>query len=197
MLSGIMIVLDEEECVARALDSFVAYMDEVIVVDGGSKDRTKEIVSSYEKVQLYERAWTDDYSEQRNFALEKTKGDWIFYLDADEYILPYVGRNLKRLMELDFDAVAFIYKNFVDGWMTNLFDENWHVKLFRNYCRFAGKYHESPNGYKSMRRCNLEIYHDKTLQQQRLDDMHYWDLGQIPPEGWVKEDGKWVYKPSG
>src|ERR1700740_3223907 len=84
-ISGIIITLNEEENVNKALES-LNFCDEIIVVDGGSTDKTVDIVDKNPKVILFERHLESDYSAQRNFALSKALGDWIIFLDADEII---------------------------------------------------------------------------------------------------------------
>jgi len=195
MLSACMIVLDEEECIVRALDSIHPYVDEVVIVDGGSKDRTKEIVSTYSKVSLLENPWPDDFSVQRNLAIEHAKGDWIFSLDADEYIMPYTGIMLRGLTVYnECDAYKFSYKHFLDGNFLNQFDPEYHVKMFRNYCRYIGEKHEAVRYYKyEPVIVNMEIWHEKTMTWQMKDNQRYWNMGQTPDPGWVKESGVWVF----
>ena len=101
MLSGCMIVLDEEECIQRSVASIHEYVDEIIVVDGGSTDHTIDILNTFPKVRIIHNPWPKDYSIQRNLAIESAKGEWIFVLDADEYILPYVGQFLQHLLVKD------------------------------------------------------------------------------------------------
>jgi len=186
-----MIVLNEEECIERSLNSIIPYVDDAVIIDGGSTDNTLEILSRF-NVKIIHNAWADNYSIQRNLSLTFAESEWIFVLDADEYVLPYVGENLRNLINTDYDSFTFIYKNFLDGKLTNLLWYDSHIKLFRNYCKFEGRYHEQLTGYKNLGTSNLDIYHDKKLVWQQKDNEHYWDLGQLPPPGWVKECGVWI-----
>ncbi len=84
-LSLAMIVKNEEEHIARCLESVRGIVDEIIVVDTGSTDKTKEIAKSY-GASVYDFEWVNDFSAARNFSIQKSTGDWNLFLDADEYI---------------------------------------------------------------------------------------------------------------
>ena len=81
-LSACLITLNEEHNLPRALASLEGIADEIIVVDSGSTDKTASIAREH-GVALFERAWTN-YSEQKNFAAECAKNEWVFSMDADE-----------------------------------------------------------------------------------------------------------------
>ena len=68
----------------RSLDSVKDYVDEIVVVDTGSTDNTIEVAKSY-GAKVFESPWNNDFSTPRNMALENATGDWIIFLDADEY----------------------------------------------------------------------------------------------------------------
>lgn len=95
-ISLCMIVKNEEAVLARCLDSFHAAADEIIIVDTGSDDRTKEIAARYTD-KLYDFPWNNDFSAARNFAFSKSSCDYILSCDADEVI---DGENLLRLERL-------------------------------------------------------------------------------------------------
>jgi tetratricopeptide (TPR) repeat protein len=82
-----MIIKNEEEHLARCLHSAKPVVSEMIVVDTGSTDRSKEIAKAF-GARVFEIAWEDDFSIARNFSLSKASGDWIFVLDADEMVSP-------------------------------------------------------------------------------------------------------------
>jgi GT2 family glycosyltransferase/SAM-dependent methyltransferase/predicted Zn-dependent protease len=84
-LSLCMIVKNEEKNLARCLKSVRGVVDEMIVVDTGSTDKTMDIARAF-GARIYEFPWTGDFSAARNLSLEKATGDWIFVLDADEVI---------------------------------------------------------------------------------------------------------------
>lgn len=84
-LSQCMIVKDEEENIRRALSWGKDAVWEQIVVDTGSSDRTAEIAGQM-GARVYHFPWRDDFSAAKNFAIQQAKGDWIAFLDADEYL---------------------------------------------------------------------------------------------------------------
>ena len=86
-LSLCMIVRNEEDVIERCLKATLSFVDEIIVVDTGSTDKTKEIVSQYTS-NLYDFKWIDDFSAARNFSFSKATGDYIMWLDADDIITP-------------------------------------------------------------------------------------------------------------
>ena len=84
-LSLCMIVRDEEDVLGRCLESVKDLADEIIIVDTGSSDRTKEIAAYYTD-RIYDFEWCDDFSAARNFAFSKGTKDFLMWLDADDVI---------------------------------------------------------------------------------------------------------------
>jgi hypothetical protein len=82
-LSATLIVRDESKVIEGCLESLVGRVDEIILVDTGSRDDTLEKAARF-PITLHHFAWCDDFSAARNFALEQARGDWILYIDADE-----------------------------------------------------------------------------------------------------------------
>lgn len=81
-----MIVKNEENSLSKCLNSIKDIVSEIIVIDTGSTDKTKEIAISF-GAKIYDFEWIDDFSAARNFAINKTTKEWIIcHLDADEYI---------------------------------------------------------------------------------------------------------------
>ncbi|MCI8360359.1 MAG: glycosyltransferase [Clostridiales bacterium] len=86
-ISLCMIVRDEEAVLDRCLASAAALADEIVIVDTGSADRTKEIAGRYTD-RIYDFAWIDDFSAARNFSFSKGTKDYLMWLDADDVIEP-------------------------------------------------------------------------------------------------------------
>ena len=82
-----MIVRDEESRLPACLESIRPAVDEIVIVDTGSTDRTVEIARSFgARVEVH--PWQGDFSQARNIALELACGTWILYIDADERLRP-------------------------------------------------------------------------------------------------------------
>ena len=84
MISAVILTKNEEKNIIDCLES-VSFCDEIIVIDDNSEDRTTDIVKKA-GASVYTRALEGNFSAQRNFGLEKAKGDWIFFVDADERV---------------------------------------------------------------------------------------------------------------
>lgn len=97
-ISLCMVVKNEEEVLARCLNSAREITDEIIVVDAGSADRTKEIAKEYTD-KIYDFTWTDDFSAARNFSFAQATGEYILWLDADDVILDADKSEFLRLKE--------------------------------------------------------------------------------------------------
>lgn len=94
---------NEERHIKNCLAPLSAYPFEIVYVDTGSADHTKEIAASYTD-KIYDFTWIDDFSAARNFALEKAAHEYVLFLDCDEY-----------LTELDGDALLLAVKTHPDG----------------------------------------------------------------------------------
>ena len=84
-ISLCMIVKNEEKVLSRCLDSLKGLMDEIIIVDTGSTDRTKEIARQYTD-KVYDFFWCEDFAAARNFSFSKATMEYIYAPDADEYL---------------------------------------------------------------------------------------------------------------
>lgn len=84
-ISLCMIVKNEEQVLGRCLESVQGLVDEIIIVDTGSEDRTVEIARQYTPY-VYEIPWRDDFAQARNFSFSKATGDYCMWLDADDVI---------------------------------------------------------------------------------------------------------------
>ncbi|MBD3879068.1 MAG: glycosyltransferase [Quinella sp. 1Q5] len=97
-ISACYIVKDAAEDLRRSLESVKGYVDEIIVVDTGSADSTVEVAEAFGARILHE-PWQDDFATPRNVALCEASGDWIVFLDADEYFIDDTAKNLKRIIK--------------------------------------------------------------------------------------------------
>ena len=96
-ISACVITKNEEKNMERWLAYAKVLADEIIVVDTGSTDRTTAIAREHGAV-VYFFAWENDFAEAKNFAIEKAAGNWIAFLDADEYFLPEDCGKVRELL---------------------------------------------------------------------------------------------------
>jgi tetratricopeptide (TPR) repeat protein len=139
-----MIVRNEEAMLPGCLDSVRGAVDEIVVVDTGSTDRTKEIARAA-GARLADFAWCDDFSAARNASLDVARAAWILYLDADERLSPGQADGLRALCLME-DADAYLVT--ITGNHTlaagSVRHANAYPRLFRNRpgIRFSGRVHE-------------------------------------------------------
>jgi len=121
-----MIVKNEERHLTRCLLSAKQIVDEIIVVDTGSIDRTKEIAKAF-GARVFDFVWENDFSAARNFSIAQASGKWIFVLDADEVVSHKDYNAFKELIIKDSSepvAYSIITRNYTlltntVGWHAN------------------------------------------------------------------------------
>jgi len=191
-LSACLISLDSEEWIDLTLQSIIDVVDEIIIVDGGSTDRTLEIIDSFDnnKIKVFHRKWNDDWGDQRQFALDNATGDWILQIDTDE-ILDDSGFQLRDLAESDTtDCYNLQYIHFIRDFGHIDTTVPTHIGLHRFFKKLLSvKY---PNGMHELAMSNewreakdvpIKIWHlgytrsiktimDKIKQQRLYSKMH-------------------------
>ncbi|WP_346353558.1 glycosyltransferase family 2 protein [Azotosporobacter soli] len=96
-LAVLVLTLNEEKNMKECLSS-VLFADELVVIDSGSSDRTIELAQEL-GANCYVHPMTDGFAGQRNFALQKTKAEWVLFLDADERITPEAANEIRKVVE--------------------------------------------------------------------------------------------------
>lgn len=122
-ISLCMIVKDEEKVLDRCLSSVKDIVDEIIIVDTGSTDKTKEISYKYTN-KVYDFKWIDDFSKARNFSFSKATKEYILWLDADDVILKQDKENFLKLKETLNPKIDIVMMKYNVG-----FDENGNVNF--------------------------------------------------------------------
>lgn len=144
-----MIVKNEEKNLAGCIESVIEVVDEVVIVDTGSTDRTKEIALKY-GAKIFEFAWKDDFALARNESLKHSNGRWIIYLDADERIVYPDQRTLRHMLEEALSNIGGFYctiesEHFQMDGSTEI-HRGGYPRIFRNLgfpkIRFTGRVHE-------------------------------------------------------
>jgi tetratricopeptide (TPR) repeat protein len=143
-ISLCMIVKDEEAMIGRCLQAARGAVDEIVVVDTGSTDRTVEIAESH-GARVLHHAWDGDFSAARNVSFEAATGDWVMYLDADEVLVTDDVERLRALAGRTWREAFFLTEiNHTGDLEDGTAITHDAMRLFRNRpeYRFEGRIHE-------------------------------------------------------
>lgn len=162
-LSVCMIVKNEEKNICKCLQCVKKIADEIIVVDTGSLDNTKQIARQFTD-NVYDFVWHDDFSAARNYSFSKAKCDYIMWIDADDIILQKDIDKINKLKKRRLDADVYMLKYVAS------FDENYNEifayyreRIVKNNQNFVWQdpIHEVilPRG--KIRYLDISIFHDK------------------------------------
>ncbi|WP_349254191.1 glycosyltransferase [Paenibacillus sp. RC67] len=159
-----MIVKNEEQTLDRCLSSVKGLVDEIIIVDTGSEDRTKEIAGRYTD-RLFDFTWVHDFARARNYAFSQATQDYILWLDADDVVQPHDAEKLQRLLsavQWDTDAVSMNYNIAFNeyGQVTVSSRRNRLVKREKRF-QWIGPVHEYLNVYGNIVASDISITHDR------------------------------------
>ncbi len=180
-ISLCMIVKDEEKYIERCLESVKGIFDEIVIVDTGSQDKTISIAKSF-GARIVFHQWQDNFSISRNISLEHATGDWIFILDADEWLCQKSKVLFKDLIDKKDILGYHVFRKPHPDWT-----ESTIVRMFRNLpeLRFRGIFHETLMLSEEQRdrvlMSDLKIYHEpwtekseksKSLRNIRILEKH-------------------------
>jgi glycosyltransferase involved in cell wall biosynthesis len=199
-----MIVKNEEKYLARCLASLKPVVDEIIIVDTGSTDATRDIAEVF-GAKVFDYEWNDDFAAARNHSLEKASGDWILVMDADEVVATQDHEKiLKLLRKSKSNRLAFMVmtRNYTNqynivGWEPNIKQypkeeagAGWipseKVRLFPNNraIRFEYPVHEVIGPSLAMnniqiKSCRFHVHHYGKLDEdnERQKDEQYYKIG--------------------
>ncbi len=170
-ISLCMIVKNEEENLIRCLDSVKGFIDEIIVVDTGSTDRTVEIAEGY-GAKIFYHPWEGSFSKARNYSLQYATCDWILILDADEEL---AGEDAPRLKETAKNSgcpvISFVIKNiYKDS------TQEGHAQMVRLYKNFSGVHYNGivHNAIQYSGECFYSsltvIHHGYNLSNEKMEE---------------------------
>jgi glycosyltransferase involved in cell wall biosynthesis len=140
-ISAVVICLNEADRIGRCLES-LAFCDEIVVVDSGSTDGTREIASKFTPI-VIEQPFLG-YVKQKNFALERSKHDWVVCLDADEALSPELVASIRGAVERNDGVVSGYALDRVTHYLGVWHDRgewypDWQLRVFRrSRGRFGG-----------------------------------------------------------
>lgn len=167
LLTFCVLTKNEERCIQRCIQSIYNHADEIIVIDTGSTDNTLEVIrSEFEGIRIYNKEWTNDFSDIRNYALNLATYTWVFFLDADEYMKPESLDTLKdtlKLAEMIEDQCYCLSPSILDL-NGNRYTNTQRIlnKKFDFY--YTGRVHEEPKSHRFNKvfdiGLSLTIFHD-------------------------------------
>lgn len=178
-LSLVMITKNEELKIRRCLESVKDFVSEIIVVDTGSIDKTKEIALEF-GAKIFDYEWNNNFSDARNFAIKQSTGDWNLILDADEFV---TNLNIDKLNNFINSKKNIIGKIKV----INLFKEDNEIKKSNAFISrltpkdvyFEGSIHEQLDVSLPREVVDIEIEHDGYLNTNKFDRNIYLILNEL------------------
>lgn len=169
MLSGVVLTKNEGKNIEECLKAF-SFCDEILVIDDFSTDKTVEL-GKKAGARVFKRHLDNDFAAQRNFALEKTKGDWVLFVDADERVDKKLASEIEKAIKAP-HINGFYLKRRDFLWGRELrFGESGKMKLLRLGRKGAGlwqrKIHETwqIEGEKGILETPLQHYPHQTITE--------------------------------
>jgi len=184
---GLAIIMQNEEAhIATSISQFYHVVDDIVVVDGGSHDNS---VLWAEKMggRVFHRPFNNDFSAQKNYAIEQLDTDWVYLHDPDERleptlleIMPLLTTNegQSSLMQSGvlpgtnqlIDCFGIARRNFIDGLQTKVYPD-YQYRLFKKNCRFEGAVHEIITNFEN--RTELDFQRNTWDKPSRFNILHY------------------------
>lgn len=142
-ISVCMIVKNEERFLKRCLESIAKFVDEIIIVDTGSTDKTIEIAKKFTE-KIYSYNWESDFAKARNFSISKASYDWIFVVDADESVIELDRKKVELELNNSKLLVGRIERinPFEDSDGIHIYKERVNRLFNKNQFEYSGKIHE-------------------------------------------------------
>src|SRR5579875_139278 len=205
-ISLTMIVKNEAATLGRCLGSVRDLVDEIIVVDTGSCDNTKDIARQYE-AKVFDFPWCDNFASARNESIRHATGQWLLWLDADEYFDDANRAKLRQLRtNLGDDNTAYVLQQrsaAANGSATLV----GQVRLFRNHSNIRWEYRVHEQILPSLRKAGHAVrnsgifiehsgYLDPALRRQKLERnlrLLHLDLAERPNDPFTSFNLGWAY----
>ncbi len=159
MLSAVIITCNEEKDIARCLES-VKWVDEIVVVDDFSQDRTVEICRRYTD-KIFQRKWSG-YGEQKNFAFQQCQGDWILSIDADEEASPGLKEEILKI------TIRYLAENIAGFYIP------FRLNFLGKFLRFGGCQREKHLRLfrKGQGKFTVDAVHEKMAVDGKIDNIN-------------------------
>lgn len=177
-----LIVKNEEKYLERCLKSLYEYVDEIIITDTGSKDNTVEITKKYTQ-NIHHFEWIDDFSAARNYCHSFATGDYILWMDADEWFDKENIEWLKKMMikhnGADMFSLRITHQRIDNKWTS---EDKLRIIKNNNKYRWYWKMHEiidtiSPNDMfgQSVHLANISFNHTLSFDKKNWVDLEYFE----------------------
>ncbi len=189
---------EELQKLLQVLNKNIDKEDEIVVCVDGDDEKVEavlgESLDSWQNYIVYKRKLDGNFADQKNSVIEKSSGDYIFHIDADEYPNEILLQQLKQILEMnDVDLVWIPRVNTVDGftqedvqkWGWRVNEKGWvnypdyQARVFKNRedIRWTRPLHEYITGCKTYSHLppheELSLYHPKTMEKQEKQNMFY------------------------
>lgn len=166
MLTLTMIVKNESEKIKRCLESAKSFVDDIVIVDTGSTDDTREIALSY-GARVFNYEWNDNFSDARNFALKQCRGDWSLVLDADEYIVRASRDEINDFLNNNnaIGRIRIINSFYQDG--ETMESQAFVSRLIPRELAYEGRIHEQVVSNLPRTNVPIDVYHDGYYQSDK------------------------------
>ena len=188
---------EELQTLLEVLNKNIDKEDEIVVCVDGDDEKVEAVLGEFlseHNAIVYKRKLDGNFSDQKNSVIEKSSGDYIFHIDADEYPNEILIQQLKQILEInDVDLIWIPRVNTVEGmtfhhiqkWGWRVDENNWvnypdyQARVFRNRedIRWTRPLHEYITGCKTYAHLppqeELSLYHPKTIQKQEQQNMFY------------------------
>ena len=189
---------EELQKLLEVLNNNIDKEDEIVVCVDGDDEKVEavlgESLDSWQHYIVYKRKLDGNFSDQKNSVIEKSSGDYIFHIDADEYPNEILIQQLKQILEInDVDLIWIPRVNTVEGmtfhhiqkWGWRVNESNWvnypdyQARVFRNdeKIRWTRPLHEYITGCKTYAHLppqeELSLYHPKTIEKQEQQNLFY------------------------
>ena len=193
-------VYNEAEELHRLLDILNLHIDsedEIVVCVDGDDEKVEAVLGEYlseNKAIVYKRKLDCNFSDQKNSVIEKSTGDYIFHIDADEYPNEILIQQLKQILEMNdvdliwiprVNTIESMEQKHIDRWGWRVTENGWvnypdyQARVFRNRedIRWTRPLHEYISGCKTYSHLppqeELSLYHPKTIEKQEQQNLFY------------------------
>ena len=166
-ISAVVLTNNEEKNIIDCLEMLI-FCDEIVIIDDNSAVRTIELVGQFKKdypnISIYKKSLESDFSAQRQFGIDKTKNDWILFIDADERVTPKLASEIKDTLDENIDFGGFLIPRIDFMWGRQLMHgDTGKIKLLRLFNKskgnLKGKVHETWETKSMVGKLINPIYH--------------------------------------